>query len=217
VDNLNDAIALAETFTSVVLGTLQDAQTLLATNGDVGPIRPVGSVIGQEGEQNGWFRTFLGRVPSQKPFLTTNAAPFAWSVLQGFVNSCPYDRSLINIPIFPALTVNGGASNVSAADQTLHFTANLTGVAAAQSYVGGSGTGLFATYFIGQNIVSEAVSNVKWTGNVISFDAVFPFIENHAEGLTIASLTTASGFTDVDAVPAKTLAAPGLIQVNDLL
>jgi hypothetical protein len=190
-----------------VLGTLQ---------GDIGPIRPVASVIGQEGEQNGYFRTLLGRKPSQKPFLTANAPPFAFSVLQGFVKSCPFDVTKIDLPIFPGLSVNGGAANVSAADQTLHFSADLATVAAAKPFVGGNGTGLFATYFIGQNIVSEPVQNVKWTaGSTISFDAFFPFVANVAEGLSIVSLTTASGFADVDDVPAKTLAAPGLLQVND--
>ena len=65
------AIALAETFTTLVLGTLQDASQLLAKNGDDGPVRAVASVIGQEGEQNGFYRTLLGLKPSQKPFLTT--------------------------------------------------------------------------------------------------------------------------------------------------
>jgi hypothetical protein len=217
VSTLPDAIALAETFTSVVLGTLQDAEQLLATNGDVGPTRPVASVIGQEGEQNGYFRSILNRKPSQKPFLTTNAAPFAYSALQDFVKSCPFDVTKIPIPIFPGLTVNGGAASVTAEDQQLHFTADLSKSANAGPYIGKDGTGLFATYFIGQNIVSEPVLNVKWSGSVISFDALFPYAENVADGLSIASLTFATNFTSVDDVPAKTLAAPGLIQVNQLI
>jgi hypothetical protein len=41
---------LASTITDVVLGTLQDIETKLAMNGDFGLVRPVVSVIGQEGE-----------------------------------------------------------------------------------------------------------------------------------------------------------------------
>jgi hypothetical protein len=52
-DNFEDAINLARTFTDVVLGTLQDALNGLATNGDIEYVPLIGSVIGQEGEQNG--------------------------------------------------------------------------------------------------------------------------------------------------------------------
>ena len=62
--NLADAIALASTFTDVVLGTLQDVQLHLATNGAAGVVPILGSVIGQEGEQNGFFRN-VSPYPSQ--------------------------------------------------------------------------------------------------------------------------------------------------------
>lgn len=57
--DLKAALGLASTFTDVVLGTLQDVQLHLAQNNaddgaNVVPI--IGSVIGQEGEQNGFFR-----------------------------------------------------------------------------------------------------------------------------------------------------------------
>lgn len=57
--NLADALNLAATFTEVVLGTLQDVQLHLAQNNaaDGAAVVPViGSVIGQEGEQTGFFR-----------------------------------------------------------------------------------------------------------------------------------------------------------------
>lgn len=221
--DIRSAITLAETFTAVVLGTLQDASQLLATNGDAGPVRTVASVIGQEGEQNGWYRSLLGFKPSEKPFLTTSVAPFAFSVLQTFVASCPFDvAQQIDIPIFPTIRVlssNGGA-DVSPQDQTLEFSADLTASPAAgwAKYVGGNGDGLYVTYLTGQNVpVSEPVSGVSWNGNVISFKALFPFSENVMEGLSIAALTTKCDFTSPDDIPDATLAAPGLIQVNDKL
>lgn len=92
VDNFEDAIALASTFTNVVLSTLPDIQTVFGDQGDVGLIRGVGSVIGQEGEQNGFYHQILGQVPNQLPFLTGGSRDFAFNaILQNFVvpDSCP--------------------------------------------------------------------------------------------------------------------------------
>jgi len=47
----DDAIALAGTFTDLVLGTLQDVQLQAAIHGDLPIVPAVGSVIGNEGEQ----------------------------------------------------------------------------------------------------------------------------------------------------------------------
>lgn len=79
VDTFEDAIALASTFTDVVLSTLPDIQTIFALQNDTGLIRGVGSVIGQEGEQNGFYHQILGQVPPQLPFLTGGARDFAFN------------------------------------------------------------------------------------------------------------------------------------------
>lgn len=203
-----------------MLGTLQDASQLLATNGDAGPVRGVASVIGQEGEQNGWYRTFLGLKPSEKPFLTTSVAAFAFSALQAFVDSCPFDVSQIDIPIFPPLSVLGGSGglDVEPKDQTLSFEADLTGVEGAEKYMGGGGDGLYVTFLTGQNLpVSQPVTNVSWDGKTIKFGAQFPFVANLMDGLSVAALTAGAGFSTPGDVVTATLAAPGLIQVNDEL
>lgn len=201
-----------------MLGVLQDASQLLATNGDAGPVRGVASVIGQEGEQNGWYRNFLGLKPSEKPFLTTSVAAFAFSKLQDFVESCPFDVNQIDIPIFPSLSVLSGSGglDVEARDQSLSFEADLSGAQGAEKYVGGKGDGLFVTYLTGQNLpVSQPVTNVSWDGKKIKFEASFPFSANVMEGLSVAALTTKADFSTPDDVATATLAAPGLIQVND--
>lgn len=201
-----------------MLGVLQDASQLLAINGDAGPVRGVASVIGQEGEQNGWYRTFLGLKPSEKPFLTTSVAAFAFSKLQDFVDSCPFDVSQIDIPIFPALSVLSGSGglDVEARDQSLSFEADLSAAEGAEKYVGGKGDGLYVTYLTGQNLpVSQPVTNVSWDGKNIKFEASFPFSANVMEGLSVAALTTKADFSTPGDVVTATLAAPGLIQVND--
>lgn len=211
-------MALAETFTAVVMGTLQDASQLFAKNGDNGPVRAVASVIGQEGEQNGFFRILLSRKPSEKPFLTTSVASYAWSALQGFIvpGSCPFPLSNIDIPIFKPLSVVSGnaGADIDARDQHLTFSADLTGVPAAANYVGGRGSGLFITYLTGQQLpISEPVQNVRWKGSQITFESFFPYTDNAMDGLSIAALTSSNNFTGPDDLPAATLAAPGLIQV----
>lgn len=207
---------LAETFTSVVLGTLQDASELLATNGDVGPVRTIASVIGNEGEQEGFFRDFLTFKPSEKPFLTTSTAAFAFSALnQLFVESCPFDLSEIALPILAPLSVlsGDGGFNVKPENQTLKFSANLGDDCDAKI----KDECLFITYLTGQNVpVSEPVLNLEWEGNVATFEAFFPFEAFVMDGLSIAALTTSNDFASADAVVNATLAAPGLIQVNDM-
>jgi len=90
--NFSTAIAIASMFTDVVLGTLPDIQLIFGTDGDIELIPGVGAVIGQEGEQNGFYRELLGEVPAQLPFLTGSTRDFALSaILQDFVvpHSCP--------------------------------------------------------------------------------------------------------------------------------
>ncbi|CAK7565834.1 MAG: hypothetical protein SEPTF4163_003763 [Sporothrix epigloea] len=211
------AISLAETFTSLVLGTLQDASEGLSINGDHGPVRAVGSVIGQEGEQTGYFRSLLNAKPSEKPFLTTSLAEFAFSALQDFVVSCPFDiASTIPIPIHPTIAVLNDSS-VAVHNESLTFTADLTNVSAAQQFYGNAGAvdkSLFMTYFTGQDApLSVPVTDASWTGNVLTFTAAFPYHEYVMDGLTIGALTTSGNLSSPAAVGAATLAAPALINL----
>ena len=215
-----EAIALAERFTDLVISTLQDAAQTVARNGDVGPVRGITSSLGQEGQQEGFYRIVLSKKPSEKPFLTTNVAAFLFSALQQYIvpGSCPFDLKEIKLPIFPALQVvsgNGGV-DVPAKDQKLSFRADLSKSAAADPFVGKKGDGLFITYFSGQLLpISVGIENLKWDGRVASFEAAFPFIKNEMVGLSIASLTTKNSFAAPGDVVGATLAAPGLIQVDD--
>ncbi|KAH6989754.1 hypothetical protein BKA56DRAFT_475710 [Ilyonectria sp. MPI-CAGE-AT-0026] len=220
VNKLDDAIFLAETFTAVVLGALQDANVIFSSEGLPEIVRLVSSVIGQEGEQNGFYRIHLGEIPSESPFLTTVPAAFAWSALQLFVvpGSCSYDIKKIPLPIFPSLLVNGGPiAKVAPKDQTLKFEANLKGSKSAKNYYGKS-ENLYITYTTGQQLpISVKAENVRWNKNKVTLEAKFPYKENVMAGFSHAALTTGKDFASADAVVGKTLAAPGVIQVRNVI
>ena len=179
------------------------------------------SIIGQEGEQNGAYRLYLDRVPSSSPFLTPVPASFAWSALQLFTlpDSCNYSLSKVNLTIFPPLAVNGGPIAVlKPKDQVLSLSANLTSSKMAKEYVGKDGKGLYATFVSGAQLpASVAARNVKWENSTITFEATFPYKKLVAHGFSHVSLTTMSNISDVDSVPDYTLAAPGVIQVQNSL
>ena len=215
-----EAIQLAEKFTALVMGTLQDVSFLAAKNGDIGTVRGVASSLGQEGEQEGFYRILLSKKPSQKPFLTTNVAAFAFSAVHNFIvpNSCPFELNKIELPIFPVIDVITGAKDnaIEPRDQYITFKTNLSGIKAAQPYYGKNGEGLFITYFSGQLVpFSVPIQNVKWTGESVTFDALLPYEDNVMDGLSVASLTMKDKFAAPGDVVEWTLAAPGLIQVAD--
>jgi hypothetical protein len=230
VSDFTTAIALASTFTDVVLGTLQDVASLLATDGDNGLIRGVVSVVGQEGEQNGFYRELLGKTPSALPFLTTSTREFAFSALnQNFIvpGSCP-NIGEIALPIFQTLTVD--TQNIQPATQTLQFSVTINanhtegGWKRHGSHAPGSGpeqgpsyySSLSVVYINQQNLpVVEPITNVYIQGNTVTFDAQFPFDQFLMNGLTIAAVTkTAGPFASADAVAKDTIFGPGLIEIN---
>jgi len=207
--DFRSAIALASTFTDVVLGTLQDVIVLLGKNGDAAVTRGVASVVGQEGEQNGFYRTLLGKIPSALPFLTASNRDFAFSALnQNFIvpGSCP-NVNTINLRIFSPLTIN--TSPIQAGDQTLSFTFD-------SSSYNGPVSGLSLVYINQQNVpIVESIQTQQTYGSKITFQAFFPFNANELNGLTIAALTNSAGpFGSVDDVALATVAGPGLIEIN---
>ncbi|KIW13205.1 hypothetical protein PV08_08392 [Exophiala spinifera] len=205
--SLDDAIAFAKTFTDVTLGTLQDVQLHLANNNDDGVVPVIGSVIGQEGEQNGFFRLFGGLIPSELPFLTRSTREFAFSVLNQAVvvpGTCP-NENLIDLPIFLPLTVN--TSPIQPKDQTLSFSVPVD--------KSSPPSGLSLVYINSQNVpIVEKIQNAQVADGVATFDAFFPYSENLLNGLTIAALTSSAGpFTSAEDVAKVTIAGPGLIEI----
>ena len=213
VSTFDEAIALASTFTDVVLGTLQDVQSLLGTDGDSALIRGVASSLGQEGEQNGYYRSLLGKIPSALPFLTTSTREFAFSALnQMFIvpGSCP-NSNTINLPIFKTLVVE--TSDIQPKSQNLKFSFTTDG---AGGY-GANYDSLSLVYINQQNTpIVQKLQNIYVDHNTVHFEALFPFDQaTFGNGLTIAAVTNSAGpFANADAVAKATIFGPGLIEIN---
>jgi hypothetical protein len=99
VETFEDAIALAGKLTSAVLGALQDLILIFAENNDDGATAAVASVVGQEGQQEGFYRLLenKGLIPNSLPFLTRSTRDFAFSAItQDFVvGSCDGSKFLL--------------------------------------------------------------------------------------------------------------------------
>ncbi|KAK6221364.1 hypothetical protein LQW54_001463 [Pestalotiopsis sp. IQ-011] len=210
VDNFEDAITFASTFTDIVLGTLQEAQTNFGLDGDAEFIGLVGSVIGQEGEQNGFYRSIAQppKVPSAQPFLTASTGVFALSVLNQMVvvpGSCP--DTIPGVPILGALNVDTDKISTQTTEIRFSFRTNDTKV---------DTDGLSLVYINGQNLpVVEKLSNVKNDHGLVQFTAPFPYQQFQMDGLTIAAMTKGSGpFANASDVASAALFGPGIIDFD---
>jgi hypothetical protein len=191
----------------VVLGTLQDVVERFAKGGDFGLSREVSSIIGQEGEQQGWFRIMQGKVASESPFLTTSDLNFAFTAIQGFIvpGSCPNIESIPletfePLNIIKAPTANTDHIKVSFLDP--HHNA--------------TGSSLWIVYINQQNLpIVEPLNVITREENEIVAEALFPYDAHKMNGLTIAAVTTSEGpFQNANGVAKATLAGPGLFIIN---
>lgn len=216
VATVEDAIALASTFTDVVLGTLQDVVTGFGTDGDVGLIGGVASVIGQEGEQNGFYRRLLNKLPSALPFLTASTREFAFSALnQNFVvkGSCP-NFNTIALPVFDPLTIV--TKNIEAKSQDLTFSIEIPASGPKPEWKSDY-SGLSFFYINQQNTpVNEPIKSFKVEGTTVTLTAAFPFdAATFGNGLTIAALATQpANLTAEGIAQSHTVFGPGLIEIN---
>ncbi|KAI5362653.1 hypothetical protein Slin14017_G063340 [Septoria linicola] len=206
--DFDTAIATASLFTDVVLGTLSAAQTVFASTGDADVVGLIGSVIGQEGEQNGYYRATGRKIPSALPFLTGGAGAFAFSALnQLFVvpGTCGNLQD-INIPILKPLTV---VTPPMAADSDVTYSYPID-----PSITDPSGLRLVLINQQNAPIVQE-LQNVKVEGQTVTFTAPFPYTNATLNGLTIAAVTNGkTSFATPDEVANAAVWGPGLIEVN---
>jgi len=209
VTDFQSAIALAGTFTDLVLGTLQDINQIFAENGDAGLVRAVSSVIGNEAEQAGLYRLVQRKRPAAQPFLTTAARDFAFTAIQSFTvpGSCP-NLSTIKLKTFKPLAVE--TKNIQPATQNVKFSI-------AKGDVGSLKTEDLRVVFInGLNTpIVKHLGDVNVLGDKVYFSAAFPYNEYVMHGLTIVAVTQdATEFADASKVAEKAIFGPGLIEIN---
>ncbi|CAF9920630.1 MAG: hypothetical protein GOMPHAMPRED_002095 [Gomphillus americanus] len=201
VDNLNDALAFATTFTDLVLGTLQTALTAFGLDQDTEFLGLVGGVIGQEGEQVGYLRSGAGKIASALPFLTVGGPVWANSALNQLVvvpGSCP---STLPIPVLKPLKVS---KITEAKTQTITFT-----------YPGSEYKGYSLSYINQQNKpLVYPITNAKVSGGFVTFDTTFQYADNLLNGLTIASIVKGVGPMTPTEVQTNAIAGPALIELN---
>lgn len=209
--DFNGAIALAATFTDVVLGTLQDIATIFAGD-NAGVVRGVAATIGQEGEQNGFYRSLQGKIPSAQPFLTASARDFAFSALnQNFVVPGSCDISGIPLKVFGVLNLE--TPNVGLGDQTISLSFDASG------YKGGDSSNYEDLAFVlisGQNVpIVQDLKNVRKQGDKVVFDAEFLQQTDLLFGLTIGAVVEKKGgvLASVGDVAGAAVFGPALIEV----
>ncbi|KAJ5355914.1 hypothetical protein N7517_010523 [Penicillium concentricum] len=206
VHDFDAAIMLATTFTDVVLGTLQDVVERFAIGGDIGLSRTISSVIGQEGEQQGWFRVMQGKVPSELPFLTTRDLNFAFTAIQSFVvpGTCP-NIDTIPLKTFPPINVIEGPTAETGQIKVSFDDSDETDEDA-----------LWVTYINQQNMpIVEPLHIISKEKGTLIAKALFPYEAYEMNGLTIAAVTTTEGpFPNAYSVAKETLAGPALFIIE---
>ncbi|KAJ5713004.1 uncharacterized protein N7483_010185 [Penicillium malachiteum] len=206
VQDFDTAIKLASTFTDVVLGTLQDAVERFAIGGDFDLSREIASVIGNEGEQQGWFRIMQAHVPSELPFLTTSDLNFAFTAVQGFTipGSCP------NIDEIPLRTFESLEILTTPRAESENLTFVFEDKSNESEHL------LWVTYVNQLNVpIVQPLHITSREGTRVEATALFPYNDYELNGLTIAAVTKSDGpFTDVNTVAKWTLAGPGLIIID---
>jgi len=209
VTDFQSAISLAGTFTDVVLGTLQDVNQIFAKNGDFGLVRAISSVIGNEAEQEGFYRLVQNKRAAAQPFLTTAGRDFAFTAIQGFTvsGSCP-NIDIIKLKTFKPLNVL--SKDIKAQTQNIKF--SFAKADAANEEL----KSLSLVWINGQNKpITTSLINPIVDGDTVKFEASLPYDEFLMNGLTISAVVKGSGpFASIDDVAKATILGPGLIEID---
>ncbi|KAI9666815.1 MAG: hypothetical protein M1831_001591 [Alyxoria varia] len=211
VSNLEESITFAATFTNVVLGTLQDIQQVFAQNPKQSAfVRGVGSTLGQEGEQEGFYNAIRGKFPSSSPFLTTSVRDFAFTAINSNIvpGSCP-NKDIIKLKEFKPLTLVTPQKKISPKTKELEFSWPAVQKPSSIVYIsGGSNV---------PTVVDFEVNKKKSDKKTTFVTASFPFdvTDGFVEGLTIAAATKSKGpFKNAGEVSKDTIFGPATILVE---
>ncbi|KAK6415550.1 hypothetical protein LTR81_010894 [Elasticomyces elasticus] len=213
-------------------GTLPAIQTIFGKNGDAGLIRGVGASLGQEGEQDGFYRQYLGLAPAGLPFNTQSAVSLAFSaVVQSFIvaDSCPQTLELFQNPsftlegltLFDVLTPITDLGNGKEDIQDAEFAGTPVQVNAVtvNSLVAEN---LCITYLNQNNGPISFKAAVTGGSDKKTFTAPFPGKSLGFSGLVITTVTTGTvdgcgAFLNADDVAAATKFGPFLFEADNFI
>lgn len=209
VENYIDATATANAFTDIIISSLQYVQMELATDGSMEAsllVPLIGSILGQEGEQDGAYRAVQGQIPPAAPLLTTSLGQYVYNIINQLwtvPGSCP-DADTIDIPIFKPLSI---LTPPSASNTSITYSTSAKNITSSTNSI---------VYMTGQRCpFTVPIHSITSEGPTTHFTADFPFETGFSKGLTVAMLINGtSTLKTSDAVVNATLAGPGLIEVD---
>jgi hypothetical protein len=166
-------------------------------------------VIGNEAEQEGFFRSVQRKRPSAQPFSTTATRDFAFTAIQDFVipGSC-LNIGTIPLKTFKPLTVESKDLKPETQYIAFSFSKQDAGMYEVDK--------MKLVWINGLNkpIVKD-FENVQMMDDKVMFEAEFPYDEFVMDGMTIAAVTLgADEFAKADEVAEKTVFGPGIIELS---
>ncbi|KAL8788961.1 MAG: hypothetical protein Q9213_001370 [Squamulea squamosa] len=233
VSNFKNAILFAQTFTDLALSTIPSIQLLFARDGgeEAPNALTLGSILAQEGQQDGFFRYTQRKPPSAAPFLTGGSPSIAFNALRKLIvrDSCPLPLSTLGLPEWGSLewSENGLWANdyIKPPPEpawpnwiTIHpsLRNNNTFTFSAVGFEAPDTSSL--VYLSGQNLpVVVSIDNFqRFRGsNYNEFRAKFPVESGFANGLTIAVLVNGKGpFANAEAVASAAILGPVVFELN---
>lgn len=192
--------------TDLDMGILQYVVESFAKSGHPKLASLISSIVGQEGEQTGWFRYNQGAIPSELPFLTITSLSNAFSADQLYIvpGSCP-NKNTIPLKAFSPLHIETPPGPWTQ-NITVSFSGNNT-----------NSTGnLWMTYSNQhKSPITVPLHMQSSSGGMMMGKALFPYDKHLLNGFTVADVTKRSGpFKDINAVAQSTVAGPGMIIVK---
>ncbi|KAL3476061.1 hypothetical protein BJX99DRAFT_270653 [Aspergillus californicus] len=208
VSTLRQAIEFAATSASFHIGHLQDMTERFAANGDLDLIRLAAAMIGNEGQQEGWFRVFLDKYPTSTPLPTTSDVHLAFTAAQTFVvpSSCPNIHE-IDLKTFMSLEI---VTTPEPKTHKIQVSWTHAKIEPKEEEV------LWLAYVNQLNVPAVVpLKVVSCDGQKSTAVALWPYEEYTLNGLTLAAVVNRRGpFASATAVAHSTVYGPGLIVVE---
>lgn len=234
VTSFKNAILFAQVFTDLALGTIPIIQLLFSREAGAASrnVLTLGAILGQEGQQDGFFRGTQRKTPSAAPFLTGASASIAAKVLEKLTvkDSCPQPISDLGFGTLPSLSIDDEAGTTAepAWPNFISINPRSTKPSPQQNRLSFTVVGLpqsaefnpSITYISGQNEPYSVNAFITNPVNGVNASDVRHFIANspagaQSNGLTIALFTRGLGpFDTIEQALAVTNAGPALIEMD---